>query len=89
MMSANGEDFYTNFFKRTDRDAEKTKKEFFEYLQNSVDVEKNKVKNSIQAVCPNVVSVKLTEKPEKTEEEFIKNVEQQLTNVKKSNKQRV
>lgn len=83
MMSANGEDFYTNFFKRTDREAEKTKKEFFEYLQNTVDVEKNKVKNSIQAVCPNITSVKLTEIPAETEEDFIENVEQQLANIGK------
>ena len=73
-------EFYENFFKGNDEKTESIKSDFSKYLQNTVDGRKQGIENAIQAVCPNMTKIKLSEIQASSNAEYIEQACKKLDN---------
>lgn len=76
-------EFYENFFKGNDKETESIKNDFSEYLQDTVGARKQGIDQAIQAVCPNMTRIKLSEIQASSEQEYIKQACKKLDNAGK------
>ena len=77
------EKFYENFFKRNEEKTESVKNDFSKYLQDTVDTRKRGIDQVIQAVCPNMKRIKLSEIQASSEQKYIEQACKKLDNAGK------
>lgn len=75
--------FYEDFFKGNDKQTESIKNDFSKYLQDTVKARKEGIENAIQAVCPNMTRIKLSEIQATSDEEYIAQACKKLDNAGK------
>lgn len=76
-------EFYENFFKRNEEKTESVKNDFSKYLQDTVDTRKRGIDQVIQAVCPNMKRIKLSEIQASSEQKYIEQACKKLDNAGK------